>query len=549
MPARPGLIVALLTATLGACHLPGAGGAEWVAAADGDEAEGLGCWQDTCQRLSPARGPLAFEVIPRASGGLEPVAFAPAAVDRVELRICPPTAVTGQVELPSGFPLEIEATATTAVPGLSRRRTFAFPAEPGASGRRPFSLALPPATWRLRFTSRDGASPPLAATVEVPGCTQIAALNVSPPGLYSRDLPLRFGPGPVGRCGATVQALDATTGEPRSARVESSGDGDRCPERVLRLHVHEVDEVLDLLLRVRPTGGGAVPSRDLRVRSHPGAGGICAPDEEPPCDAVATIDLLPPDGDGPTHLASVTVAVEDEAGLPVAAVERVSAAGLLDGVPTVCDATDPERCGWGGAGGPAIFTAREDGPGPLVNLPLLLPGRYRFTVVPAAGPFAITALDEAPVATGEPVRLRLARKETAAGTVSFEGRPLRSLVRAEPVGHEGRPAWTETGDDGRYELALDPGPYRLEVQPRDRYRSVPWASLELPADFATAPHDVKIPARARVRGRAVGGAVGGAVVRAFRCLPDCTSPGAVALPVGETIADDDGSFALLVPGS
>lgn len=547
MPARARLIVLVLALAAGGCPR-GEVGAPCIADSECDEASRLGCWLGTCQRFAKPAGSFAFEVIPMASLGLGPSAFAPDSIDRLEFRLCPRSEITGEVELPAGFPLDIVATAATAVPGLQRRQTFLFPAEPGTGRRRSFILALPPASWRLRFTSRDGESPPLSADVEVPPCAAVKRLDVAAPGPL-REIPLRFGPGPLGRCGAVVQAFDQT-GEPLSAVVESAGDGETCPDRVLRLHVEQIDDVLPLVLRIRPVAGPpAVPSRDLYIHSYPGADGICPPDATPPCDAVATIDLLPPDGDEPTYLAPVMVEVQDDAGFPVNAVERVVAAGLLDGLPVACDPSDRTRCGWGGPGGPALFVVREEGPGSSLVLPLLLPGRYGFTVVPVPGPFAITTVEAAPVLAEETVPLRLTRKPSVRGTVTFEGRPLRSLVRAEPTGRNGRPAWIETGDDGRYELPLDPGMYRLVAQPKEATRYAPWGSRDLPETWAGGTYNVVVPSRARVMGRLLGQGVGEAVVRAFQCRPDCKSAGAVAIPVGTTVADDDGSFALLVPGS
>lgn len=555
MPAGRLLAAALLALALAACHLPAGAGEDCLQDADCDETEDLGCWRNTCQRLAPAAGPLAFEVIPRASGGLGPVAVTAAAVDDVELSVCPPEAVTGTVELPADHPVDVVAVAATPVPGLERRLTTTLPAEPAALGPRPFSLTLPPARWRLRFTSRDGATPPLAAAVDVPGCAPVPALEVR--GGYIRELPVRFGPGPLGHCGGVVQAFDPASGEPLSAAVASRGDGEGCPAVLLTAWVDDLDAVVDLSLRVRPASGAgaAVASQDLPLRSHPGGGGLCPPDVEPPCDASATVDLIPPDGEAPPFLAPVTVVVEGALGLPVApgTVARVEALGLLDGEPWVCDPAapaDPARCGWGQGLSPATFGARADGPGPSLSLPLLLPGRYGFTVVPdPSTAFAITAVAPLAVGGAEPVRVRLAEKVQAAGTVTFEGGPLRALVRAEPVGHAGRPAVTETGADGRWALALDPGPYRLEVRPRNPL--APWAGLDLPADFAGRPFDVAVKPRARVRGRVGSGgqAVGGAVVRAFRCEPDCAATGARAIPVGETVTAADGSFALLVPGT
>jgi hypothetical protein len=571
MPAlhslAPALLALALTLALGGCHLPGAEGADCEKDEDCDQTLDLGCWQGICQRLSPAAGPLAFEVVPRTSEGLEPAAFAPGSTDGVVLSVCPPETVEGTLEdLPAEFAVDIEAVAATPIPGLSRRFTATLPAAAGGIGPRTFSLSLPPARWRLRFTSRDGQSPPLATSVEVPGCARVPSLEVAPPGRYARDLALHLGPGPLGHCGASVQALDPATLEPLSAAVVARGDGDACPDPTVRLWVDDVDATVDLFLRVRPAPGGvpAVASQELPFRSHPGADGLCPPDREPPCPDAATIDLLPPDGDVAAVLAPVTVEVEDALGRPVDAgtVERIEAQGLLDGVPEVCgDPLDRATCGWGQGTLPATFGAGEQGPGPAVSLPLLLPGRYGFAVVPSpASGFAITAVPATAIDPTVPVRVRLAARITATGTVTFEGRSLPALVRAEPLG-TGRPATVEAGADGRFSLALDPGPYRLEVRPRDPERSVPWGSFALPEGFAGGTLELALPSRARVRGRAVSGAepVVGAVIRAFRCEPaaaadatpdfGCASPGATARPVGEAITGDDGSFAMLVPGN
>jgi hypothetical protein len=557
MPARGLLALALglLAVAVAGCPLPGEEGANCIDDSDCNEAEHLGCWLETCQRLSSVAGPLAFEVVPRTSRGLGPATFVAEDVDRtpVELGTDPFATVAGTVELPGDVPVDVEAVAATRVPGLEWRLATTLPADPWAQGPRPFSLALPVGEWRLRFTSRDGASPPLAATVAVQGRTAVPELQVSPAGRYVRELPFRLGPGPLGHCGASLQGFDPGTGEPITAKVEARGDGASCPDPVLVALVDDVEATLDFVLRVRPaTRGAAVASQDLFFRSHPGGNGICPPDVDPPCPATATVDLLPPDGDHPPFLAPVRVVLEaaDGAALPPNAVERVVATGLLDGLPRICDPLDPERCGWGQGLAPATFSAREEGPGPEVYLPLLLPGRYGFRVYPRASTdHAVTEVAALYVDPAEPVTLRLDKKRPVTGAVSFEGRPLRALVRAEPVDHPGRTASVEAGEDGRFNLALDPGPYRLEVRPRDP--SAPWAGVDLPADGPSGSLQVAVPPRARVRGRVVddGRGVAGALVRAYRCTPDCTSPGATAVAVGEAVTGAEGSFAMLVPGS
>jgi hypothetical protein len=555
MPARGllALAVGLLVIAAAGCRLPGEEGADCVEDADCNEDEHLGCWQGTCQRLAPAAGPLAFEVVPRTSRGLAPTTFVPATVaEPVELAAAPFSTVAGTVELPADVPVDVEAVAATRVPGLERRLAVTLPAANG-TGPRPFSLALPPGTWHLRFTARDGASPPLAATVLVPGRSPVPELQLSPAGKYVRELPLRLGPGPLGRCGASLQGFDPQTGEPITARVTARGNGTSCPEPVLVALVEDVDEVLDVVLRVRPaTGAAAVASQDLHFRSHPGGAGLCPPDVDPPCPATATVDLLPPDGDVPPYLAPVKVVVENENGVLLRAgdLAMVTAEGLLDGLPRICNPLDPDRCGWGQGFAPATFSAQEEGAGPEFYLPLLLPGRYGFRVFPAASSeFAVAEVEAREVDPASPVTIRLALRPRVEGTVQFENRAIRALVRAEPVGHRGRVVAVESADNGRFGLALDPGPYRLEVRPRDS--SAPWASVDLPEEGRGKAVEVTVPPRARVLGRVLddGAGVEGALVRAFRCTPDCTAAGATAIAVGEAVTSADGSFAMLVPGT
>lgn len=124
-----------------------------------------------------------------------------------------------------------------------------------------------------------------------------------------------------------------------------------------------------------------------------------------------------------------------------------------------------------------VVSARTDaegrarGQGQLL-LPILR-GRYFAVVEPPAGsPFARTAelVDLTGAGNGVTVELQLTvtpRTRIEGLVQAPSGSPVpQARVGFEPVGRTGRFLETETGGDGRYSAALDPGDYVVVVDPR-----------------------------------------------------------------------------------
>ena len=193
---------------------------------------------------------------------------------------------------------------------------------------------------------------------------------------------------------------------------------------------------------------------------------------------------------------------------------------------------------------------------------VLPPARYDALVLggagePSAGLLVAPGLD-VPAAPDAPVVFRLPERLGAAGTVQDAsgdpvGNATLTLVRigdvngvAEELLGDTLVAFEAESDErGNFELAVDPGRYRLNTRPPPS-SSAPAFSEIVTFDDARTAHDVSLPQRAIVAGTVLfdGEPQAGAWVRVFSALLD--ERGAAIL-VGEGAAGADGAFEVGVP--
>jgi hypothetical protein len=202
-----------------------------------------------------------------------------------------------------------------------------------------------------------------------------------------------------------------------------------------------------------------------------------------------------------------------------------------------------------------------------VDLP---PGEYRVDAHPRSAATASGIADLVVPAQGGPFGappMTLGQPQPSTGLVSIrDGRPLQgATIVATPLGCPPiaraaasssfclpRGAQSTSGADGSFVLALDPGTYRVRVQPPLGSR-LPWVSVAAPlvvepgADVGAPPlGPILVPAPIAVGLRLVdpdGNALPNAWVRGFR-LPGAS--GGAPIQVGEALTDADGRYELYV---
>jgi protocatechuate 3,4-dioxygenase beta subunit len=195
---------------------------------------------------------------------------------------------------------------------------------------------------------------------------------------------------------------------------------------------------------------------------------------------------------------------------------------------------------------------------------------FMLTVLPQAGDVAsLTRVAVSLNRQGD--RFELGEKTIRCGERTLvEGTVLQSngaaaldvTIRAAEMPHEAQPhglpletAETVTGKDGSFALRLDPADFRLELSPRflgplaSRFISVPSVGLTPPTPIHL--REVVLSSGRRVSGvvRAAGASgeapVPHAALRFFRVA----GTPSVAVPLGSTVADGQGNYSLVVPGT
>jgi len=202
------------------------------------------------------------------------------------------------------------------------------------------------------------------------------------------------------------------------------------------------------------------------------------------------------------------------------------------------------------AGGLATFTA-------------LPRAAYRALLLPTdeSGAVTMVGVDLSQGGEREARRVRLARKVLLSGRLVPAARAAgASVIALDPSADPAAAVPSAVADgDGRYTLALNPGPnrqYRLFVEPV-LARSLPRVSL---GTISAPAMDTMLDDRFVPEGRAITGVVtldgqplAGAVVQAY-CFgdgPECLAATSVATdrirPAGEAVSGPTGAFRLVVP--
>ncbi len=115
-----------------------------------------------------------------------------------------------------------------------------------------------------------------------------------------------------------------------------------------------------------------------------------------------------------------------------------------------------------------------------------------------------------------------------------------------PLAHTFVSFTTQSGDDGTFEVSVDPGRYRVSTRP-PRGKNAPASSELVTVPDGGLQADVRLPARAVVAGTVLssGAPVDNAYVRVFSdfLLDEQGS----AILVGEAVSGSDGAFEMVVP--
>jgi hypothetical protein len=190
----------------------------------------------------------------------------------------------------------------------------------------------------------------------------------------------------------------------------------------------------------------------------------------------------------------------------------------------------------------------------------LHPGSYSVAVVGAVAGTAglvVTTLDVAQderdllITLPERVAANFTVSSAAGGAVGLASVVLTRVGDedgvAEPVLAAAQPVFLGSSDeDGRVAFAVDPGRYRIAIQP-PRGVEAPTFSTLITVGEAGVDRDVELPASTIMAGTlrdGAGGAVVGAFVRVFSSLTDELGR---AIFLGEGLSGADGTFEVYVP--
>jgi len=306
-------------------------------------------------------------------------------------------------------------------------------------------------------------------------------------------------------------------------------------------------------------------------------------------NASVVVQLTPQDPDDPWY---ATTAIMPTANLSLGTITlpaysdpnffTLTVTGMDDPTATVSGAfvRAKAKLGSSPAGETDYLRAGTTGTDGTVTLSLL-PGtatqarEYDLTVIPPAGsPYAIGCSATVGVTVGgtaaSPVNLMtipLPRRPVLTGTVKdAAGLPVAHVAITATAGPAPAgvcaPAVSASvlaGDDGSFNLPLDPGTYQLDYDPPAGSAAPRQTELAVlvSADLAEIAHDVTLPKPALVQGNVVlgpgGPPVASATVRIFevRCTSqagDCSGPARTAPWLrGQTTTDASGAFRVVVP--
>ncbi len=225
-----------------------------------------------------------------------------------------------------------------------------------------------------------------------------------------------------------------------------------------------------------------------------------------------------------------------------------------DGIPV-----DGAIVSWRGVIGAGIAEARTETIAGRFTVSLH-PGLYSLAVVAPASANVGMSVTTIEVGQEMPdVRVTLPARVPASFAVSsFVGEPVAFasvvLTRvgdmrgvADPVLAAAEPVFLgSTDEDGDVSLVVDPGRYRIAIQPPRGSESPPFSTLVTVTEDGLS-REVTMPASTILAGtlRDPGGAlVVGAYVRVFSTLSD---EGGSALLLGEGLSADDGTFEVFIP--
>lgn len=443
------------------------------------------------------------------------------------------------------------------------------------------------------ITTGEGGSYSWTATV----ADGLYDVIVRPPSSLAARIPPRFEQGFDVRSDALVQRFDIAY--PRTFSRWSGVVRDRTGAAVPGLTVRGVDVARDAMLvsTVARTDGdatrglapgsfavdlapGAPESWALRVSSDAGAGGWLT--VELPAAARAAMDpqalrvelsslaglpvdptAAPPSNGAPCN-DCVEVLATVEGGGDGAAARALRNATVTFRTPVTF--TGPE-------GSRAWFECRATTDAEGALRAWLIPGDYDVIVTPPASAFTTA------VVRGFRVRSDAGRQSgqifTARPRIAVEGRVVSPMGAAIANAHvtaipfqdayvspacladpdlrllatRATPAETTTGGDGAYRVDVDPGLYRLLVEPSDRSGFPATLSASICVGSAVSAFDVSLDAPVEVRGTlrdAAGEVAAGATVEAVVRIREEGAAG-VAVRVARATSGADGAWSMLVP--
>jgi hypothetical protein len=434
------------------------------------------------------------------------------AADRVDVQVRSAVPVSGFVDdaaVPDAGDFLVYATPSTGIAGRLRQRVT-------TTSLGSFSMQLVSnQPYRLSALAADAQAPPtLSDAVFIAGVQAVPQLVVTAGPHVRGQLVAGVGAGAVGLDGFSVVVVD------EAGRQLSS-----------------VDTTLPFTGAFDVQLAAGVDVAFLAV--HPPAGAEGLPEATVPLTPIEVADV---------ELGDVLLAVD---------ASRVAVRGAVLNAAgnTVDDAVVTLR----GAVGLGVVTANA-----VTNngtfTALLLPGRYDVAVVGSSGSaedgLVFDAIDVvanmgelqftlAPrVSVGLRVRnssdvdvARASVELTRVGDVDGVVEPVLAAAQAAFVG--------EADDNGRVSLSVDPGRYRVTIEP-PRGSDVPAYSGLLVVD-GDLNRTITLPAARVLAGALVddrGAPVGGAWVRVYAQLVD---EGGRALLLGEAVSGSDGAFAVSVP--
>lgn len=440
------------------------------------------------------------------------------AADRVDVQVRSAVPVSGFVDdaaVPNAGEFLVYATPSTGIAGRLRQRVA-----PTATGT--FTMQLVSnQPYRLSALAVDAEAPPtLSDTTFIAGVQAVPQLVVTAGPHVRGQLVAGVGAGAVGIDGFSVVIVD------EAGRQLSSVDTTLPFTGAFDVQLAAGADVAFLVVHP-PAGAEGLPQATVPL------------DPIPDSDAEADVDV---------DLGDVLLAID---------AARVAVRGAVlnaDG-----DVVDNAVVTLRGEVGLGVVTASAITNNGSFNA-LLLPGRYDVAVMGSSDKandgLVFDAIDV--VANMGELQFTLAPRVSVG--LRVRSSPGEDVARAsveltrvgdvdgvvEPVLSEAQAAFVgEADDNGRVSFAVDPGRYRVSIEP-PRGSDVPAYSGLLVVD-GNLNRTITLPAARVLAGALVddrGGAVGGAWVRVYAQLVDESGR---ALLLGEALSAGDGSFAVSVP--